>query len=196
MRFFHDTSRRAVKTASLTRHSFHASRELIRLRASKSGGSVSLSTKFSTKKVILFFQILKKIIIKIGIWYQDSVFLTSENRPRRCYMDLWTVNRRKNFYTMGTRKTVILDKIFLPSAARIRDESAGLRRKRRALDLRPPAAPSACRSVLAHAYVEKYSSPHQVIQPLPGPLPKTGSSRYASSQYTKIVHFRPQKYSS
>ena len=43
---------------------------------------------------------------------------------------------------MGTKKTVILEKIFVPLAARIRDESAGLRRKRRSLDLRPPAAPS------------------------------------------------------
>ena len=107
MRFFHDTSRQAVKTASLTRHSFHASRELIRLRASKSGGtrvaSVSLSTKLSTKK------------------------------------------------------KVILENKFVPLAARISDESAGLRRKRRALDLRPPAAPPACRSVQAHAPPEKVS---------------------------------------
>jgi hypothetical protein len=58
-----DTSHQAVKTASLTRHSFHASRELmIRLRASKSGGSVSLSTKFSTKK-----SIFNEKKIKIGI---------------------------------------------------------------------------------------------------------------------------------
>jgi hypothetical protein len=37
---------------------------------------------------------------------------------------------------MGTKKTVILEKFFVPLAASIRDESAGLRRKRRALDLR------------------------------------------------------------
>jgi hypothetical protein len=43
---------------------------------------------------------------------------------------------------MGTKKTVILEKNFVPLAAHIRDESAGLRRKRRSLDLRPPAAPS------------------------------------------------------
>jgi len=35
-----------------------------------------------------------------------------------------------------------LEKNLVPLAARIRDESAGLRRKRRALDLRPPAPPS------------------------------------------------------
>jgi hypothetical protein len=53
--FFHDTSRQAVKTASLTRHGFHASHELIRLRASKSGGSVSLRTTFTTKKSYFWF---------------------------------------------------------------------------------------------------------------------------------------------
>jgi hypothetical protein len=42
-----------------------SSRELIRLRASKSGGSVSSSTEFSTKKVIFVFKFTKKI--KIGI---------------------------------------------------------------------------------------------------------------------------------
>ena len=35
-----------------------------------------------------------------------------------------------------------MEKFFVPLAARIRDESAGLRRKRRSLDLCPPAAPS------------------------------------------------------
>ena len=35
-----------------------------------------------------------------------------------------------------------MENFFVPLAARIRDESAGLRRKRRSLDLRPPAAPS------------------------------------------------------
>jgi hypothetical protein len=34
----------------------------------------------------------------------------------------------------------MLEKKLLPLAARIRDESAGLRRKRRALDLRPPTS--------------------------------------------------------
>jgi hypothetical protein len=44
---------------------------------------------------------------------------------------------------MGTKKKrSFWKKHFVPLAARIRDESAGLRCKRRSLDLRPPAAPS------------------------------------------------------
>jgi hypothetical protein len=44
---------------------------------------------------------------------------------------------------MGTKKkTAILENNFVPLAARIRNESAGLWRKRRSLDLCPPAAPS------------------------------------------------------
>jgi hypothetical protein len=34
-----------------------------------------------------------------------------------------------------------------------------------------PICTPACRSVLAHAASKKYPSPHQVIHPLPSPLP-------------------------
>ena len=68
-----------------------------------------------------------------------------------------------------------MEKNFVPLAARIRDESAGLRRKRRSLDLRPPAAPSrlplrpACRSVPAHALRKKVSLASSSHPPTSGP---------------------------
>jgi hypothetical protein len=43
---------------------------------------------------------------------------------------------------MGTGKNGHFGENFWPLAARIRDESAGSRRKRHSHDLRPPAAPS------------------------------------------------------
>ena len=61
----------------------------------------------------------------------------------------------------------------VPLAARIRDESAGLRRKRRALDLRPPAPPPACRS------------PRLPLRPRTRPLEKSIPSLIKSS-----IHFR------
>jgi hypothetical protein len=62
-------------------------------------------------------------------------------------MDLLTVNRRKNFYTMGTTKTVILEKISCPwrllYATRVRVCGASAAHWTSArLPLRPPAAPS------------------------------------------------------
>ena len=79
---------------------------------------------------------------------------------------------------MGTtKKPLILGGNFWSLAARIRDESAGSRRKRRSLDLRPPAAPP------SHTPLGK--SIPRLIKSSKHTL---GPASYKSSSYNLLVH--------
>ena len=107
-------------------------------------------------------------------------------------MNLWTVNRRKNFYTMGTKKNVNFGKIFLAPGGSYTRRERGFAAQ--APLTGPPPACSARLPLRPRTRpLEKVSLAWSSHPPTSGPASYKSSSRCASWQYTKLAYFRHKK---